>query len=90
MTKYITRTFVSSFVNYAYIDDEFNLKEDTIEVNEELSEEQAVKFLARKVPGAKLVSIQYVTEKYRMTVEGFKAMAEKVENNPEEQNNANE
>lgn len=90
MTKYITRTFVTSFVNYAYIDDEFNLKEDTIEVNEELSEEQGVKYLARKVPGAKLVSIQYVTEKYRMTVEGFKAMAEKVENKPEEQNNVNE
>lgn len=86
MTKYITRTFV----NYAYIDDEFNLKEDTIEVNEELSEEQAVKFLARKVPGAKLVSIQFVTEKYRMTVEGFKAMAEKVENKPDDQNNVNE
>lgn len=90
MTKYITRTFVTSFVNYAYIDDEFNLKEDTIEVNEELSEEQAVKYLAKKVPGAKLVSIQYTTEKYRMTVEGFKAMAEKVENKPEEQNNVNE
>lgn len=90
MTKYITRTFVTSFVNYAYIDDEFNLKEDTIEVNEELSEEQAVKYLAKKVPDAKLVSIQYTTEKYRMTVEGFKAMAEKVENKPEEQTTVNE
>lgn len=90
MRKYITRTFVTSFVNYSYIDDEFNLKEVTIEVNEELSEEQAVKFLARKVPSAKLVSIQYVTEKYRMTVEGFKAMAEKVENKTDDQNNANE
>lgn len=90
MTKYITRTFVTSFVNYAYIDDEFNLKEDTIEVNEELSEEQAAKYLAKKLPGAKFVSIQYVTEKYRMTVEEFKAMAEKVENKPEEQNNVNE
>lgn len=90
MTKYITRTFVTSFINYAYIDDEFNLKEDTIEVNEELSEEQAVKYLAKKVPGAKFVSIQYTTEKYRMTVEGFKAMAEKVENKPEEQTTVNE
>ena len=84
MTKYITRTFVTSFVNYAYIDEEFNIKEGTAVVNEELSEEQAVKFLAKNVPVAKLVSIQYVTEKYRMTVEGFKAMAEKVENKPEE------
>lgn len=90
MTKYITRTFVTLFVNYAYIDDEFNIKEDTIEVNDDLSEEQVVKYLAKKVPGAKLVSIVCHLEKYRMTVEGFKAMAEKVENKPEEQNTANE